>query len=114
MVCLLDLGLGRVNPRAFNVGERAGAKQGQTPLGTFAKVELTFHDSIVVHGDIVEPLIRCTARKIDLVGFSNVEEEHFFHGIAVIIAKTEAAVDSGIVPVIQCRVILPDGKPASV
>ena len=115
MVSPPDLGPGRVNPRVLNVGEQAGAEQGQIhDLGAFAKAELTFHHGVVAHGGIIEPLIRCAARIIDLVGFGNVEEKHFFHRIAVIVAKTEVAVDSGIVPVLQCWVTLPDGKPISV
>lgn len=114
MVRLLDLGPCSANPRIFNVGGRAGAEPGQLhDRGQFAKVDLTFLDGIVAHGGVIEPLISCTTGIIDLVGFGHVKE-HFFHGIAVIVAKTEVAVDSGIVPAIQCWVILPDGKATSV
>ena len=75
MVRLLDLGPCSVNPRVFNVGERAGAEPGQIhDWGQFAKVELTFLDSIVAQGGVIEALISCTARIIDLVGFGNVKE----------------------------------------
>ena len=84
-----------------------------TRLGTICKVQPTFLDSIVAQGGVIEPLISWTTRILDLVGFDNVKE-HFFHKIAVIVAKTEVAVDSGIVPAVQCWVILPDGKTTSV
>jgi hypothetical protein len=75
MVRLLDLGPRSVNPRVFNVGERAGTEPGQIhDWGQFAKVELTFLDSIVAQGGVIEPLISCTARMVDLVGFGNVKE----------------------------------------
>ena len=58
MVGLLDLELGRAGPRASNVGERAGAEQGQIHGWGHLQAELTFHDSIVAHVGIIEPLIR--------------------------------------------------------
>ena len=69
MVGLLDLELGRADPRASNVGERAGAEQGQIHGWGHLQAELTFHDSIVAHAGII-----CTARIINLVGYGNAEE----------------------------------------
>ena len=75
MARLLDLGPCSVNPRVFNVGERAGAAPGQIhDWGQFAKVELTFLDSIVAQGGAIEPLISCTAGMGGVVGFGNVKE----------------------------------------